>query len=113
MSKDKKNFVAVRTQYYKSNAAHKVLAHGYRKHSNSPNVHERYTHFNYGMRYKSLDDCIKQYKSVSGRKPQEKMNVLFEHVVVFSEDQFKDRKPSKKEFDECMKSYIKAIHADP
>jgi hypothetical protein len=112
MSQNKKNFVAVRTQYYKSNAAQKVLAHGYRKHSNSPNVVEKYTPFNYGMRYKSLDDCMKQYKAVSGRKPQEKMNVLFEHVVVFSEDQFKERKPSKKEFDECMKSYIKAIHAE-
>lgn len=112
MSQNKKNFVAVRTQYYKSGAAQKVLAHGYRKHSNSPNVHEKYTPFNYGMRYKSLDDCMTQYKATSGRAPQKKMNVLFEHVVVFSEDQFKERKPSKKEFDECMQRYIKAIYAD-
>ena len=112
MSQDKKNFVAVRTQYYKSNAAQKVLAHGYRKHSNSPNVHERYTRFNYGMRYKSLADCMAQYKAVSGRKPQKAMNVLFEHVVVFSEDQFKEARPSKREFDECMRGYIKAIHAE-
>lgn len=112
MSKDKKNFVAVRTQYYKSGAAQKVLAHGYRKHSNSPNVYEKDTHHNFGMRYQSLDDCMAQYKAVSGRAPQEKMNVLFEHVVVFSEDQFKERKPSKKKFDACMQSYIKAIHAE-
>ena len=112
MSQNEKNFVAVRTQYYKINAAQKVLAHGYRKHSNSPNVVEKYTPFNYGMRYKSIDDCMTQYKAVSGRKPQDKMNVLFEHVVVFSEDQFKERKPGKKEFDECMRSYIKSIHAE-
>ncbi len=112
MSQNKKNFVAVRTQYYKSGAAQKVLAHGYRKHSNSPNVVEKYTPYNFGMRYQSLDDCMAQYKAVSGRKPQDKMNVLFEHVVVLSEDQFKERKPGKKEFDECMQRYIKAIHAD-
>ncbi|MEQ3636372.1 hypothetical protein [Alcanivorax sp.] len=111
MSQDKKNFVAVRTQYYKRNAAQKVLAHGYRKHSNSPNVYEKDTRHNFGMRYKSLDDCMAQYKATSGRKPQDKMNVLFEHVVVFSEGQFKERKPNKKEFDECMQRYIKAIHA--
>jgi len=110
--KEKKNFVAVRTAYYKQNKARGILAHGYREHTNSPNVHERYTHFNYGMRYQSLDDCITQYKATSGRSPQKKMNVLFEHVVVFSEDQFKERKPNKKEFDECMQRYIKAIHAE-
>ena len=112
MSQNKNNFVAVRTQYYKSGAAQKVLAHGYRKHSNSPNVVEKHTPYNFGMRYKSLDDCMTQYKAVSGRAPQKKMNVLFEHVVVFSEDQFKERKPSKKEFDACMQSYIKAIYDD-
>ena len=110
--REKKNFVAVRTQYYKKSEAQKVLAHGYRKHSNSPNVYEKDTHHNFGMRYQSLDDCMVQYKEASGRKPQDKMNVLFEHVVVLSEDQFKERKPSKKEFDECMRGYIKDIHAE-
>ena len=82
-----KNFVAVRTKYYKKNDATRVIDHALRKHQNSENVIDDRTHQNFGAGAIDLPAQMQRYKETTGRSPRRDMNLVFEHVLVLSKDQ--------------------------
>ena len=92
------NFVAVRTRYYKHQKGLGVLDHAHAKrngYTRSSNVHEDFSGDN-SQKYfldseSSMEAYMKVYerhKKLKGKKPRSDMNTLFEHVVVFSEEQY-------------------------
>jgi hypothetical protein len=92
-----KSFVAVRTQYYKSAAGKKEIAHSLRigEHKNNENVTmpENQGLNIYSFDESKFDELEARHKESAGRKPQGTRNAIFEHVLVFSEDQFNKHGP--------------------
>ena len=105
-----KNFVAVRTKYYKKNDATRVIDHALRKHRNSENVIDSRTHQNFGAGAIDLPRQMQRYKEATGRSPRKDMNLVFEHVLVLSKDQL--TKCTKKGLHEAVQSYMKQIREE-
>eukprot|EP00747_Dinoflagellata_sp_TGD_P123656 gnl/TRDRNA2_/TRDRNA2_173848_c2_seq1.p1 gnl/TRDRNA2_/TRDRNA2_173848_c2~~gnl/TRDRNA2_/TRDRNA2_173848_c2_seq1.p1 ORF type:complete len:313 (-),score=36.64 gnl/TRDRNA2_/TRDRNA2_173848_c2_seq1:214-1152(-) len=105
-----KNFVAVRTKYYKKNDATRVIDHALRRHQNSENVIDSRTHQNFGAGAIDLPKQIQRYKETVGRSPRKDMNLVFEHVLVLSKDQL--TKCTKKGLHEAVSDYMKQIKAE-
>jgi len=106
----KKNFVAVRTKYYKKNDATRVIDHALRKHQNSENVIDSRTHQNFGAGAIDLPAQMQRYKEATGRSPRKDMNLVFEHVLVLSKDQL--TKCTKKGLHEAVQGYMKQIREE-
>lgn len=105
-----KNFVAVRTKYYKKNDATRVIDHALRKHRNSENVIDSRTHQNFGAGAIDLPRQMQRYKEATGRSPRKDMNLVFEHVLVLSKDQL--TKCTKKGLHEAVQGYMKQIRQE-
>lgn len=91
-------FVAIRSRYYKKKEALAVLDHanalrnGFTR---SINVNPQYTHNNSGVYLKGSSNPVQalelmyaRYKLTTGKRPRSDFNCLFEHIVIFSEEQF-------------------------
>jgi|TARA_R100001244_G_scaffold28651_32_gene28065 hypothetical protein len=103
----KKNFVAVRTKYYKKNDATRVIDHALRKHQNSENVIDSRTHQNFGAGAIDLPRQMQRYKEATGRSPRKDMNLVFEHVLVLSKDQL--TKCNKNGVRDAINDYMKQV----
>tara|TARA_B100000929_G_scaffold220483_1_gene176970 strand:+ start:770 stop:1735 length:966 start_codon:yes stop_codon:yes gene_type:complete len=94
----KKCFASVRTKYYKADQAFTVLDHSLARRNgftSSPNVHRKYSSNNLGIYLKgcnsssqALEKMCENYKKVTGKKVRKDFNLLFEHIVVLSEQQY-------------------------
>ena len=102
-----KNFVAVRTKYYKKNDATRVIDHALRRHQNSENVIDSRTHQNFGAGAIDLPKQIQRYKETVGRNPRKDMNLVFEHVLVLSKDQL--TKCNKNGVRDAINDYMKQV----
>jgi hypothetical protein len=93
-----KKYVAVRTQYYKHDAAIAELDHVHYKRNgftSSVNVFSAYTKNNCGMYYQNAINPIsafklmlEKYKLVTGKKARSDFNALFEHIVILSDQHY-------------------------
>ncbi|MGO4891137.1 hypothetical protein [Flavobacterium sp. W21_SRS_FM6] len=98
MIPNSKNFVAVKSRYYKYEPAVAVLDHAHHLRvgfTKSPNVRVEHTSSNVGVYAKGAATPIEalnlmycQYQKVTGKKPRSDFNCLFEHIVIFSESQY-------------------------
>lgn len=94
----KKAYVAVKSRYYKADAAASVLDHTNARRNGftrSVNVNPQYSHENAGLYVKGckttsegLEKACRRYKEVTGKKVRTDFNVLFEHVVILTESQY-------------------------
>ena len=93
------NFVSVRTQYHKLAAAVALLDHvnvhreGFTKSANvvcpELTVHNaQYVYQNASKPLHALDVVIERHTKLKGKRPRNDFNILFEHVLVLSEEQF-------------------------
>jgi hypothetical protein len=93
-----KAYVAVKTRYYKREAANAVLDHanalrnGFTR---SENIYPMFSSKNASLYPKgcssgieALEKACLRYKEVTGKKVRSDFNVLFEHVVVLSESHY-------------------------
>ncbi|RHW76454.1 hypothetical protein [Colwellia sp. RSH04] len=93
-----KNSVSARCRYYKYPAALAVLDHadgGRHGFTNSNNVHWEHSDNNYSYYFHDADSCtealelmMQKHKEVTGKKVRIDNNVLFEHVLCFSEEHY-------------------------
>ena len=94
-----KNFVAVRTEYYKYGDAVALLDHvnvrrnGFTKSANvvrpELTVHNaQYVYQNASKPLEALDIVIERHTKLKGKRPRSDFNMLFEHVLVMSEEHF-------------------------
>lgn len=91
-------FVGAKTYYYKLDAARAVLDHAHALRSGftrSQNVHPEFSHLNHGYYYQGASSCcdaldlmLEKHKQVTGKKVRSDCNVIFEHVVWLSENQY-------------------------
>jgi len=106
-----KNFVAVRTKYYKVADAKKEIGHSLRIGEHAKNENVKFpddSHKNiYTFDESKFDDIEARHKESIGKKPQKNRNAVFEHVLVFSEAQFNKNDPEahKKQ----IEAYMEAI----
>ncbi|MEN8634726.1 hypothetical protein ABFV74_03170 [Pseudoalteromonas distincta] len=94
----KKAFASVRTKYYKVDKAYSVLDHSNANRNGftcSANVNPKLSMNNVGLYakgYKSgaeaLNQACARYKDVTGKKTRKDFNLLFEHIVILSEQQY-------------------------
>lgn len=109
-----KNFVAVRTKYYQSVSGKKVMAHGFRVGAHAKNENVTFpesSKYNILKEFCSFDEIEARHKETAGRKPAANRNAVFEHVLVFSADQFLNVKSTKKHA-EAIEEYIKKINKE-
>jgi hypothetical protein len=111
--------VASITKYYKYQQARAVLDHAFSLRNGftcSNNIIEHLTKDNSGYYYNGakngvdgLDLMYKKYKEVTGRSCRSDFNCLFEHVVVFSEEQysFLEKKYGKEKLKQAMMHQLK------
>jgi hypothetical protein len=120
--------VSVNTKYSKYEQARASLDHAFHLRNGftcSHNVIEHLTKDNVGYYYHGakngvdgLDLMYKKYKEVTGRSCRSDFNCLFEHVVVFSEEQysFLEKKYGKEKLKQAMmhqlKEYAKRIQSE-
>ncbi|MCD8560618.1 MAG: hypothetical protein LRY75_17730 [Shewanella xiamenensis] len=94
-----KNFVGVRTHYYKYAAAVALLDHvnvyrdGFTKSANVVRpelaVHNaQYVYQNASRPLEALDIVIERHTRLKGKRPRSDFNMLFEHVLILSEEQY-------------------------
>ena len=93
-----KAFAAVRTRYYKADKAYSILDHSNANRSGftcSANVYPEFSHNNVGLYTKgcknsveALNQACGSYKDVTGKKTRKDFNLLFEHIVILSEQQY-------------------------
>tara|TARA_B100000519_G_scaffold13292_1_gene9981 strand:+ start:37492 stop:38481 length:990 start_codon:yes stop_codon:yes gene_type:complete len=117
--------VSVRCRYYKRPAAFAVLDHAHHKRNgftNSQNVNPEFTHNNTGFYYHGANSCAEaleilceKHKKIMGKKVRADNNILFEHVVCWSEQQYKKLESKfsparvKKAIITKLKSYAQTI----
>lgn len=95
-----KQIVAVRCQYYKYPAAKSVLDHADAKRdgfTNSCNVHWEHSLNNFGFYFHNAKSCsgalelmMEKHKTMTGKKVRVDNNVLFEHILCFSEKHYSE-----------------------
>lgn len=113
------SFVCIRTKYYKKNAFAKLLKHCKRIVDKTYNafatksVLGEYTKNNFSFEFRKLSDCRKEYKEINKKRPRKDFNECFEHLLIFSRDQFErierlaEKKGKSKEYiEELFKKYI-------
>ena len=89
-----KNFVSVRTRFYKSANAKSLEKHVSREVSetydarNTASVVPELMKHNLHYLYRTIDDCDRQYQAKKGKRPRSDFRKVYENIVVFSEDQF-------------------------
>ena len=90
----KKAFVSVRSSFYKGGAAWGLFKHVSREIStyydcrNTASVVPEFIQNNRSYSFKGLKECDQEYQEATGKKPRSDFRKVYEHVVVFSEDQF-------------------------
>lgn len=94
----KKAFASVRTKYYKADKAYSILDHSNANRYGftcSANVNSKFSHDNIGLYAKgckngaeALKKACARYKEVTGKKARNDFNLLFEHIVILSEQQY-------------------------
>lgn len=123
-----KNAVSARCRYYKYPAALAALDHANGKRNgftNSNNVHWEHSDNNYFYYFHGADSCtealdlmMQRHKEVTGKKVRVDNNVLFEHILCFSEEHysFLESKYGKDKLEEAMtiliKRYCQAIKSE-
>ena len=119
--------IAVRCRYYKRQSALAVLDHAHHKRSgftHSQNVKAELSHHNMGFYFHGANSCTealellcKKHKEIMGKKVRADNNILFEHIIIFSEAQYKklESKFSPARINKAMiaklKSYAMSIKA--
>ncbi|WP_290654085.1 hypothetical protein [Idiomarina sp.] len=89
-----KNFVSVRTRFYKANQGQSLEKHISREVSrsydarNTASVCPEFMKDNLHYRFRTIADCDQQYQYQTGKKPRNDFRKAYENVVVFSEDRF-------------------------
>lgn len=93
-----KAFAAVRTKYYKVDKAYSILDHSNANRNGftrSANVNPELSMNNVGLYAKgckngsqALEQACVRYKEVTGKKTRKDFNLLFEHIVILSEEQY-------------------------
>lgn len=93
-----KAFAAVRTKYYKVDKAYSILDHSNANRNGftrSANVNPELSMNNVGLYVKgckngsqALEQACARYKEVTGKKTRKDFNLLFEHIVILSEEQY-------------------------
>lgn len=93
-----KAFAAVRTKYYKADKAYSILDHSNANRNGftrSANVNPELSMNNVGLYVKgcknvsqALEQACVRYKEVTGKKTRKDFNLLFEHIVILSEEQY-------------------------
>lgn len=93
-----KAFAAVRTKYYKADKAYSILDHSNANRNGftcSVNVNPEFSHQNVGLYAKgcknasaALEQACARYKEITGKKARKDFNLLFEHIVILSEEQY-------------------------
>lgn len=93
-----KNFVSIRSQYYKIGEARSALDHAHAKRNGftqSANVYPSLSTANRGYYQNKMNNCTDSFDEICARhqevtrkKMRKDFNVLFEHVVVFSDPHF-------------------------
>lgn len=94
----KKAFASVRTKYYKADKAYSVLDHSNANRNGftcSANVNSDLSMNNVGLYAKgcknaseALEQACTRYKEITGKKARKDFNLLFEHIVILSEEQY-------------------------
>ena len=119
--------IAVRCRYYKRQSALAVLDHAHHKRNgftHSQNVKAELSHHNMGFYFHGANSCTealellcKKHKEIMGKKVRADNNILFEHIIIFSEAQYKklESKFSPARINKAMiaklKSYAMSIKA--
>lgn len=87
-----KNFVAVRTKYYKSSKGKSLEWHVRRdnKNKNTASVFDEHSKDNIHKEIRSRASCRAEYKQLNGRKIRNDFNEIFEHLLIFSRDKFEE-----------------------
>tara|TARA_R110002012_G_C11651943_1_gene611469 strand:- start:895 stop:1920 length:1026 start_codon:yes stop_codon:yes gene_type:complete len=118
-----KNFVAVRTKYYKSSKGKSLEWHVRRdnKNKNTASVFDEHSKDNIHKEIRSRASCRAEYKQLNDRKIRSDFNEIFEHLLIFSRDKFeelekkyKDRGPEfvKKQMCKLVEQYIEKIQKE-
>lgn len=118
-----KNFIAVRTKYYKSSKGKSLEWHVRRdnKNKNTASVFDEHSKDNIHKEIRSRTSCRAEYKELNGRKIRNDFNEIFEHLLIFSRDKFeeleekyKDRGPEfvKKQMCKLVEQYIEKIQKE-
>lgn len=115
-----KKYVAVRARYYKSDNGVSVIKHGDRLITGSKNIVDKYTKYNFYGQDRPIsevyDEVRSRHRQAQDRAIRKDFNAVFEHVIVFSDDQvrklIKDTGFSsfKDSMSEGMKAYISDVH---
>lgn len=83
-----KNFVAIRTKYYKKKQAKKLDDHVRRKNETTSNAYPHLTAENFSFQFKSKSSCNEEYKKITGKKTRSDFNEVFEHLGVLSLEKY-------------------------
>lgn len=121
-------YVSVRCSYYKREAATAVLDHAHHKRNgftHSQNVKTEFSKDNVGYYFHGANSCAEalkllchRHKELMGKKVREDNNILFEHIVCFSEARYKELESKfspervKRAVISKLKDYAKAIKAE-
>lgn len=116
------NYIAVRTWYYKKQKYKSLLKHIMRKIEDDYNsektksIFSQFSKNNFTNEFRKLSDCRKEYKEINKKRPRKDFNECFEHLLIFSREQFEKLENEalndddlKKLFDEYIKEYCKEI----
>jgi len=118
-----KNFIAVRTKYYKKATGDSLRNHIYRvknesyDFTKSRNVHQEFSKRNFNYIFNDIYELRAEYKSQTGKKPRKDFNETFEHLIIFSRERFllleryckKNNISFENEIKKCINKYINSI----
>ena len=113
-----KDFIAVRTKYYKKQKARHLENHIRRdkKNKNTATVRKEYSDNNFYHTIRSVESCEDEYRELNGRGTRKDFNQVFEHMLIFSEEQYsaleekhKDPVKVKKALAKLIKNYGEEI----
>ena len=85
-----KNFIAIRTKYYKKENAKSLDKHVRRKNHTTTNAYPHLSENNFSKQFRTKTSCNDEYLKINGRKTRSDFNEVFEHLGILSLDKFEE-----------------------
>lgn len=85
-----KEFIAIRTRYYKKEKAKSLDKHVRRKSHTTTNAYPHLSENNFSKQFRTKTSCNDEYFQINGRKTRSDFNEVFEHMGILSLDKFEE-----------------------